>query len=83
MLRKELDTNYRFTDKAKKDISDSAVWYEEQQRGVGADFLSEVKEKAAKIAARPNSYGKIFGDIRRASIIKFPFFIYYIIKEPK
>ena len=77
-----MDINYRFTEKAKKDISDSAVWYEEQQRGVGAEFLTEVNEKVIKIAARPNSYAIIDGDTRRASLMKFPFFIYYIIKEP-
>ena len=55
----------------------SAEWCEDQQSGVGDKFLDEVEAKLEKISQKPESYSKIYKDVRKASL-KFPFNIFYI-----
>ena len=46
------------------------------------EFLNEVESKLQKIAIRPNSFAVVHNDVRQASLIRFPYLIYYVIKSP-
>jgi plasmid stabilization system protein ParE len=52
-------------------------WYEQRQTGLGTDFLDEVEQVLAQIAANPARYGFADGDIRAGLLARFPYAVYY------
>ena len=67
--------------KAKQELRDAFNWYENQTKGLGEEFL--VAANTAKLAAErePEIYPKVFKDIRKATIQRFPFCLYYVIRS--
>lgn len=66
---------------AEKDLSDAAAWYEAQRPGLGHQFLEEVRAIFLKISETPLIYPNIHRNIRRALIHRFPFGVYYQVKD--
>lgn len=62
-VRDELDTAYQ--------------WYENQQVGLGDDFLDCIEQMMQHICQIPESYPVVYRDVRRAVIQRFPYAIYY------
>jgi len=67
----------RFTLQAEADIRKAYVWYESQKEGLGIEFLERVDQTVDVIGSHPESHPKIFGEVRRAPMRKFPFNIWY------
>ncbi len=66
---------------AEKDLEDSKKYYDEQREGLGTEFLLEVKETITKIEENPYQFQKVEKEARKASINRFPFGIFYIVKD--
>ena len=62
---------------AEKDIETAATWYEEQQKGLGKDFLDEVLGVFETISKRPNIFSVVHRKTRRAIVHRFPFGVFY------
>ena len=67
----------RFRPEAEQDLSDAAVWYEEQRSGLGEQFLDEVLAVVSSVAETPRQYPVVHRRIRRALMRRFPFGVYY------
>jgi toxin ParE1/3/4 len=65
---------------AERDIAAIFDWYESQQAGLGAQFLSHLREPLEAIAAHPESAPLIYKNIRRAILSKFPYLVFYIVE---
>lgn len=63
---------------AERDLEDAATWYEEQQLGLGREFLDEVSHTLQLIAEQPDLYPVLHRSTRRALTRRFPFGIYYL-----
>lgn len=59
------------------DLSDARAWYEEQQAGLGAEFLECAGEVLERLREHPRMYAVIAHGVRRALIRKFPYIVYY------
>jgi len=70
-----------FRQDAETDVADAAAWYENQSAGLGAEFLDEILAACNIIAENPQIYPVLHRDTRRAVIHKFPFAIYYRVKN--
>lgn len=66
----------RLRPEAEQDLSDAAVWYEEQLLGLGHQFLDEVLVAFSSITQAPLMYPIIHRNTRRALIHRFPFGVY-------
>ena len=66
---------------AKQDIQDAVYWYNEEQKGLGEKFLSELKIYLQIIPSKPKAFAIRFDDIRCLPLKKFPFLIYYRYEE--
>lgn len=66
---------------AEQDLSDAATWYEEQQAGLGHQFLDEVLIALSSVAEAPLMYPLIHRNARRVLIHRFPFGVYYRIEN--
>jgi hypothetical protein len=66
---------------AKKDVRDSAEWYESKQDGLGKRFLFHVRKKLSRIKQSPLIYAIRYDDIRTAVLDVFPFMVHYSIDD--
>jgi plasmid stabilization system protein ParE len=59
------------------EINDAHDWYEHHQAGLGREFLDELEQVLAGIAANPARYGFAEDDIREGLLQRFPYAVYY------
>ena len=65
---------------AEVDITDAAVWYEQQQAGVGHEFLGEVESAISAAAENPFRYPRLrrTPEVRRVLMQRFPYRVFFI-----
>ena len=67
--------------KARQELLDAWIWYEDEQPGLGERFIREIFLKTELIQANPLQYS-VKGKYREAKTDKFPFLLVYkIIKK--
>lgn len=62
---------------AVRELKHAASWYNEQVRGLGLDFLLEVKSAELRILQHPEAWPEYEAGTRRYLIHTFPFAIVY------
>jgi toxin ParE1/3/4 len=60
------------------DIQAVAVWYEDQQAGLGSRFLAELDLVFRRIEDNPRQFPLVEGEVRRALLRHFPYGVYFI-----
>lgn len=73
--------NLKINPFAELDLEDSFEYYENQKEGLGEEFLSEVKTTLKRITENPDQFPKSSKDVRKALIDRFPFIIFFYVKE--
>ena len=67
------------TEEAEKDLDDAYQWYEEQETGLGKEFIRCIDTKIAEIKRFPLHHQVVQSEqVRRALIKRFPFSIYFV-----
>ena len=56
-------------------------YYESHSAGLGGDFVDEFERQVLKIAAMPERWMIVLGDLRRSLIKRFPYVIFFRIIE--
>ena len=69
--------------RAERDIQSTFEWYESQQRGLGEEFLSSLRERLETIRDNPELYRVIYRDIRRAVVSRFPYVVFYVARPTR
>jgi plasmid stabilization system protein ParE len=67
----------KFHPEAEAELLAAARFYEGKSKGLGLDFLAEVRQAARGIAARPNSGRKFSRRLRRILVPRFPYGLLY------
>ena len=62
---------------AELDIIEAYEWYEEQQPGLGDEFLQCVDACFKSIQRHPRAYQIVYKDYRRALVRRFPYAAFY------
>ena len=68
---------------AESDLQEAYAWYEDQSKGLGADFILCVDAALSLIQRSPESYAQVHKNIRRALTRRFPYGIFYIAEVDK
>lgn len=63
------------------EITDTAIWYENKQRGLGGDFIDELKYCYTLLIDNPEIAQESYKTIRRLVLKKFPYYILYAIEN--
>lgn len=63
--------------KARDDINTAYWWYENQDRGLGDEFLRSLDAAFTRIASSPLLYPLRIDRFRRILIRRFPYAVYY------
>ncbi len=73
--------DYRFLPLVEEEITESAVFYENESEGLGADFLDEIDRAILRICEIPE-IGQIYSpNLRRFVLARFPYSILYSVKK--
>ena len=67
--------------RSEADLNEAANWYQQQQIGLGNDFLDEVLTLIHSIQRQPLAYPIIHRHTRRALTNRFPFGVFYRIES--
>lgn len=65
----------RLLPEARAEYDEAAKWYEQQQPGLGVDFVAKVREVFTRIAANPKMHAKVYGEVRKAVVKRFPYIV--------
>ena len=64
---------------AKRDLAEARRWYDERRVGLGEEFLSCVESTLSAIRNRPHGFPRVDPRVRRATVERFPYGIFYSI----
>src|ERR671938_1467293 len=68
---------------AEREIQEAFDWYEEKSEGLGLEFLRAADACLAGIKRNPIASPAMYQDIRRALLRKFPYALFYMVKEER
>jgi plasmid stabilization system protein ParE len=66
---------------AEFDLREAQRWYEGQQPGLGARFRASVDAALQVISGSPRIFPVVHEGIRRASVKRFPYVLYFLLQE--
>ena len=66
---------------AEADLADAKAWYDRQRGGLGDELLECVEETFDQVCRTPELFGKVFQDLRLATIRRFPYVVVYRIDD--
>jgi len=64
---------------AKRDLAEARQWYEERRAGLGQEFLSCIETTLSVISSYPYGFPRTDPRVRRATVDRFPYGIFYSI----
>jgi plasmid stabilization system protein ParE len=73
----------RFLPDVEEDAIGGYAWYEAKSPGLGEEFLRVFYACASEINRNPLLYPKVYGEFRRRLLRRFPYAIYFTIKEDR
>lgn len=65
------------TDEAEADHQEAAQWYDSRSEGLGAGLVAQARELLVRIGDNPSLYPIVHGTIRRASVRRFTYGVFY------
>ncbi len=76
-------TEYRLVAELRVDLDVAAAfdWYENEQVGLGQEFLVELRATYDRVADGPLKYEHLRSGIRRALVRRFPYAVYFVIEH--
>ena len=69
--------------KAQREIRDATVWYEEQARGLSAEFLRAIELNLDHVQRNPLLLAEALPGLRRIGLRRFPYSLFYRIRDEK
>jgi len=67
---------------AQTDIQEAIVWYNNQQKGLGKKFYSEVENSVDSLSINP-FYRVVYDQVRCFPLKRYPYSIHFTIEEEK
>ncbi|MDF1548047.1 MAG: type II toxin-antitoxin system RelE/ParE family toxin [Bacteroidales bacterium] len=67
---------------AEEDLEESIEYYNIRKQGLGYEFARTVSDTFDRIKENPLQFPYEYKEMRKAQIDKFPFNIYFVIKNP-
>ncbi len=65
---------------AERDLEEAEDWYNEQQLGLGSEFHETINDLFARLAENPRIYPRVYGEVHRAVLRRFPYLVYFLIE---
>lgn len=72
-----------FRPEAERELSEAYRWYQERSPALGEEFLRCIDACIESIHRNPRMYPAVHEDIHRALVRRFPFGVFYLIRQQK
>jgi plasmid stabilization system protein ParE len=72
---------FTFHPLAKIELNDAAVYYDDQQKGLGLDFIEEIYATIKRILQFPKAWSKLSKNTFRCLVNRYPYGIIYQVKK--
>ena len=69
--------------RAEADLEDAFRWYEARLPGLGEVFLRSIDACFARIQRHPEAHAEAHPGVRRASLRRFPYGVFYVVREDR
>ncbi len=66
---------------ARAEFDEAFDWYEQRRAGLGAEFAERVHAAFRQISVMPELHAVVHKDVRKALIRKFPYALFYRIRD--
>jgi len=75
-------TEYRLVAAPRVDLDVAATyqWYENEQPGLGLEFLDQLRTTYDQVATGPLQYQDLRAGVRRALLRRFPYAVYFAVE---
>ncbi len=70
-----------FLPEVEEDVIGGYLWYEAKSPGLGEEFLRIFYACAGEILRNPLLYTKVYSEFRRRLLRRFPYAIYFMVKD--
>ena len=71
----------RFSGRAVREIGEAFDWYEEQSKGLGSEFELAFELQLKRLEQVPLLYAEIVPGVRRTLLPRFPYSVFYTVKN--
>jgi len=72
---------FRYLPPALEEMAESAIFYEDQSPGLGAEYLDDVQRIVKRLRENPKLGHPLVKDLRRGLLTRFPYSIIYSIES--
>ena len=69
--------------RVQSDLAAAYDWYQEQCSGLGDNVLSSVVSVFKSIEDFPEMFALVHGSVRRATVRRFPFAVFYLVEPSR
>ena len=71
----------KFSGRAVREIGEAFDWYEEQSKGLGSEFELAFELQLKRLEQVPFLYAEIVPGVRRTLLPRFPYGVFYTVKD--
>ena len=71
----------KFSGRAVREIGEAFDWYEEQSKGLGSEFELAFELQLKRLEQVPLLYAEIVPGVRRTLLPRFPYGVFYTVKN--
>lgn len=71
----------KFSARALREVGEAREWYELQSSGLGEEFIAAMELQLRRLEQAPLLYAEIIPEVRRALLPRFPFGLFYTVRE--
>jgi plasmid stabilization system protein ParE len=71
----------KFSARALREMGEAHDWYELQSHGLGGEFLAAIELQLKRLEQAPLLYSEVITDVRRALLPRFPYGIFYTVRN--
>lgn len=71
----------KFSSRALREIGEAREWYESQSAGLGEEFIAAIELQLKRLEQAPLIYATVIPGVRRALLPRFPYGLFYIVRE--
>lgn len=66
---------------AVREIGEAFKWYEAQSQGLGLEYEAALELQLRRLEQAPTLYAEVFPGVRRTLLARFPYGVFYTVKN--
>jgi plasmid stabilization system protein ParE len=71
----------KFSARAVREVGQAYEWYEAQSEGLGSEYQAALELQMRRLVQAPSTYAEILPGVRRTLLPRFPYGVFYAVKN--